>query len=104
LIIPNIVKSAGAEIAMLDTAVKDGRRLFDFLNLKELKNFVDNAHNQNLLVALAGSLRTEDLSIIKQLGADIVGFRGAACSNNDRRKGVVTTDRVAKIMKIANNL
>ncbi len=102
--IPNIVKSAGAEIAMLDTAVKDGRRLFDFLNLKELKNFVDNAHNQNLLVALAGSLRTEDLSIIKQLGADIVGFRGAVCSNNDRRKGIVTTDRVAKIMKIANNL
>lgn len=102
--IPNIMKSAGAEIAMLDTAIKDGRRLFDFLNLKELKHFIDSAHNLNLLAALAGSLRTEDLSIIKQLGADIVGFRGAVCSNNDRKKGVVTTARVAKIMKIANNL
>jgi uncharacterized protein (UPF0264 family) len=102
--IPNIVKSAGAKVAMLDTATKDGRKLFDFLNYIELKSFVDNAHNLNLLAALAGSLDPEDLFIINKLGTDITGFRGAACSNKDRNTGIVTTERVANIMKIANIL
>jgi len=102
--IPNIVKSAGAKVAMLDTATKDGRKLFDYLNYIELKNFVDNAHNLNLLAALAGSLDPEDLFTINKLGADITGFRGAACSNKDRNTGIVTTEHVANIMKIANKL
>lgn len=102
--IPKIVKSAGAEVAMLDTHMKDGRKLFDFLNFTELKNFVDNAHNLKLLAALAGSLAPEDLFTINKLGADVTGFRGAACSNKDRNTGVVTTERVVNIMKIANKL
>ena len=101
--IPNIVKSAGGEVAMLDTSIKDGRKLFDFLNFKELKNFVDNAHNLNLLAALAGSLNPKDLFILNNLGVDIAGFRGAACSNGDRKAGIVTEARVARIMEIAHN-
>lgn len=102
--IPNIVKSAGAKVAMLDTHMKDGRKLFDFLKFKELKNFIDNAHNLDLLTALAGSLSPKDLFTINKLGADITGFRGAACSNKNRKTGFVTKERVANIMRIANEL
>jgi uncharacterized protein (UPF0264 family) len=102
--IPNIVKSAGAEVAMLDTHMKDGRKLFDFLNFTELKNFVDNAHNLNLLAALAGSLDPEDLFTINKIGADVTGFRGAACSNKNRKTGLVSTERVVNIMRIAKKL
>ena len=102
--IPMIIKSAGADIAMLDTKNKDGKRLFDYLNLDKLKQFVVESHSLGLQAALAGSLRAEDLSIVYKLGADVTGFRGAACSDNDRRNGVLSTERVLKLMNIAKNL
>jgi uncharacterized protein (UPF0264 family) len=102
--IPLIVKSAGADIAMLDTKNKNGKRLFDFLEKTDLKCFVKESHRLGLQAALAGSLRAEDLSIIYNLGADVTGFRGAACSKNDRNNGMITTKRVLNLMNIAKSL
>jgi uncharacterized protein (UPF0264 family) len=102
--IPRIIKAAGADIAMLDTKNKNGKRLFDFLNLDKLKHFIDESHRLGLQAALAGSLRAEDLTTIYNLGTDVTGFRGAACSKNDRKNGVITTERVLKLMNIAKNL
>lgn len=102
--IPRVVHLAGADIAMLDTKNKDGKRLFDFLSLDKLKKFVNECHSFGLKAALAGSLRIEDLPVIYKLGTDITGFRGAACSKNDRKNGVITVERVRKIMKISKNL
>ena len=102
--IPMIVKFAGADVAMLDTKNKGGKRLFDYLSLDKLKQFVNDSHSLGLQAALAGSLRVEDLSIIYKLGTDVTGFRGAACSNNDRKNGVLSTKRVSKLMNIAKNL
>lgn len=102
--IPKIIKAAGADIAMLDTKNKQGKRLFDFLSMDKLKRFVEESHNLGLKAALAGSLRAEDLPTIYKLGTDVTGFRGAACSKNDRKNGIVTTERVLKLMTIAKNL
>jgi uncharacterized protein (UPF0264 family) len=102
--IPRVIHLAGADIAMLDTKNKDGKRLFDFLSLDKLKKFVKECHSYGLKAALAGSLRIEDLPVIYKLGADITGFRGAACSKNDRKNGVITVERVRKIMNISKNL
>lgn len=102
--IPKIIKTAGADIAMLDTKNKSGKTLLDYLSIDKLKRFVDESHDLGLQAALAGSLRTEDLPMIYNLGTDVTGFRGAACSNNDRKKGLVTTERVIKIMNIAKSL
>jgi uncharacterized protein (UPF0264 family) len=102
--IPKIIKAAGADIAMLDTKNKKGKRLFDFLTLKKLKHFVDESHRLGLKAALAGSLRGEDLQTIYNLGADVTGFRGAACRQNDRKNGEITKERVQKLMNIAKNL
>lgn len=102
--IPKIIKAANADIAMLDTKNKKGKRLFDFLSLDKLKSFVEETHKLGLKAALAGSLRVEDLPIIYELGADVTGFRGAACSKNDRNNGKITAERVLKLMTIAKNL
>ncbi|TFF84024.1 MAG: hypothetical protein EU552_01770 [Promethearchaeota archaeon] len=102
--IPSIVKLAKADIAMLDTKNKNGKRLFDFLTVDELKIFVNESHRLGLEAALAGSLRVEDLTIIYNLGTDVTGFRGAACSKNDRKNGMVTTKRVLNLMNVAKNL
>ena len=102
--IPSICNSAGADIAMLDTYSKTGQKLFDFIDSEKLRKFVIKSHENNLLAALAGSLELKDMKEIKKLGADIIGFRGAACSGSDRKNGVVEINRVKKIIETSQNL
>jgi (5-formylfuran-3-yl)methyl phosphate synthase len=97
-LIPEIAHQAGADIAMLDTATKDGSNLFTYQTKTELKAFVDKAHSFGLQAALAGSLRKQDISVVYGLGADIAGLRGAACTGSDRNKGHVTHELVVELV------
>jgi uncharacterized protein (UPF0264 family) len=99
-LIPEIAHQALADIAMLDTATKDGTNLFTHQTSKQLKAFVDKAHSFGLQAALAGSLRKQDLTLVNNLGADIVGFRGAVCTGSDRNKGHITRELVAELVKV----
>jgi uncharacterized protein (UPF0264 family) len=103
LLVPKIVYEAKADIAMLDTAVKDEKNLFTFLTKLQLKSFVDAAHGYGLKAALAGSLRKEDLAEVYALGADVAGVRGAACSLNDRVNGEITCERVQELVEIVRS-
>jgi uncharacterized protein (UPF0264 family) len=89
-----------ADIVMLDTAIKDGKNLFAFQTPQQLETFIKNAHKHSLSVALAGSLQIQDLPVIKKVGTDIVGLRGAACQNNNRNTGYITRERVKEITEI----
>ncbi len=100
LLIPEIAYKAQVDIAMLDTSTKDGSNLFDHLTCDQLKTFVATAHKLGLKAALAGSLRKQDLTSVYGLGADIVGLRGAACTNSDRNNGHITRKLVSDLVKI----
>jgi len=100
LLIPEVVHKAEADIAMIDTAIKDGTNLLNHLTAKQLQLFVDSAHEFGLQAALAGSLRKQDLPVIYNIGADIAGLRGAACTNSDRSKGHLTRELVAELCEI----
>ena len=82
--IPIIASKSGADIAMLDTYIKDGKGLFDFLNVEELIQFKDEAKKLNIDVALAGNLMKKDLEKIKQIKPDIIGVRSIVCDQYDR--------------------
>ncbi len=97
LLIPEIASKANADIAMLDTSIKDGKSLFTFLAATQLRAVVDEAHGYDLQVALAGSLRKEDLPAVYALGTDIAGLRGAACTRGDRVNGRVTKEKVREL-------
>src|SRR5208283_2878910 len=86
-------------LAMIDTAVKDGKNIFNFLTVKQLEKFVDEAHQLGLEVALAGSLRKQDLPVVYSLGADVAGIRGAACTNSDRDNGEITRKLVQELVE-----
>jgi uncharacterized protein (UPF0264 family) len=92
--------AVNADVVMLDTAIKDGKTLFDFQTLQHLESFINRAHEHKLNVALAGSLQIQNLPIIKKLGADFVGLRGAACQNNNRDTGHITRERVKELAEI----
>jgi (5-formylfuran-3-yl)methyl phosphate synthase len=97
-LIPKIAKTAGAHIAMLDTATKNGTTLFTYQTTPQLETFIQTTHKYGLQAALAGSLRKQDIPTIKKLGADIIGLRGAACTNNNRNSGHITKQRVKELV------
>jgi uncharacterized protein (UPF0264 family) len=99
LSVPKIAREAQADIAMLDTAIKDGKKLFTFLTRAQLQQFVDAAHKHGLKAALAGSLQKEDLPVVYGLGVDVVGLRGAACTSNDRVNGQITREKVQELVE-----
>jgi hypothetical protein len=99
LSIPIIADKSGADIAMLDTYIKDGKGLFNFLNVEQLKEFKEKSKEFNLDVALAGNLKIEDLPKIKTISPDIIGLRSAVCENFDRANGEIKMDLIENLKK-----
>ena len=91
--LPRAARAAGVDVCLLDTAVKDGRGILDWLSLEALTALVDEAHELGLEIALAGALRAEDLPVVCATGADVVGVRSAACADG-RRTGALDPSRV----------
>jgi (5-formylfuran-3-yl)methyl phosphate synthase len=92
-LLPHVARAAGIAVCLLDTAVKDGRGLLEWLSADELTSLVADAHAAGLQVGLAGALRAEDLPVVRAAGADIAGVRSAACGNG-RRSGPLEAARV----------
>jgi (5-formylfuran-3-yl)methyl phosphate synthase len=80
---------AGFSGIMLDTAGKGAGGLLAHIDLPRLGQFVEEVHGANMFCGLAGSLRLEDISQLLPLGADYLGFRGALCTQGERRSAVV---------------
>jgi len=83
-LLPRVAHAAGVEMCMVDTAVKDGRGLLEWLSPETVTSLVADAHAAGLEVALAGALSAEDLPVVRDTGADIAGVRSAACGEGPR--------------------
>lgn len=99
---------AGAVGVLLDTAVKESRGLgegegpgiFGAMSESQIAAWVRHAHGADLTVAVAGGLTGAELSLIRSIGADVAGVRGAACERGERL-GKVSRDRVAVLARSA---
>ena len=102
--LPEVAHKVEADGVLIDIKVKNGKgNLFNFLTDKELYEFVKEAHSSNLLVALAGSLDKKDVAKVYGLDADIIGVRGAVCTDRDRL-GEVQREKIIEFAKEINNL
>ena len=97
LSLPSIAAKSGADIVMLDTYIKDGKGLFDFLSIEQLKLFKKKAKEFDLEIALAGNLRKESLSDIKQIWPDIIGVRSLVCEGYDRNNGIIKGELIEEL-------
>jgi uncharacterized protein (UPF0264 family) len=97
--LPHLAASVGAQGCLLDTAVKDGHNLFDFLNRHALQKLVEQSHSAGLIFALAGALTAADLPIAKDLEVDVIGIRTAVCRDN-RRDGPLDAARVLQLCQL----
>ena len=96
-------RDSESDLVMLDTAMKDGKTLLDNMSVEEIREFVAAGHAAGLLVALAGSIKESDIEVLADIGADIVGVRGAVCDSNDRTRGI-TLERVTAFMDFAREV
>jgi (5-formylfuran-3-yl)methyl phosphate synthase len=78
----------GARGILLDTYTKDGRSLLDSLYAPFLPAIIHHTHALGLWIALAGSLRLHHIPTLLKLNPDILGFRGAACTNHNRTASI----------------
>ncbi len=98
--IPKVAADSGADLAMVDTAVKDGKTLLDFMDMDQLNKFVSEIHDYGLKSALAGSVKKEQLKPLYDIGCDVVGIRGAACTGGDRNSGTIHRSAVRELKEM----
>lgn len=101
--IPKIAADSGADLAMVDTAIKDGKTLLDFMDMDKLNTFVSKIHDYGLKSALAGSIKKEQLKPLHEIGCDVVGIRGAACIDGDRNSGKIHHSAVRELKKMIDD-
>ena len=102
-VLPPLTAEAGADGCLVDTAIKDGRGLLDWLDQSALGTFVADCRAYRLLCGVAGSLAAADLPRVLSVQADIVGIRGAACAG-DRVAGRIDRERVAALARCVHRL
>jgi (5-formylfuran-3-yl)methyl phosphate synthase len=79
---------------VFDTAIKDGRTIFDCVDANTLAVCLRAAGEHGAMTGLAGSLGWPQLAEIRELAPDIVGFRTALCEGG--RAGRLDPVRVAQ--------
>ena len=97
LSIPTIAAESGSDIAMLDTFIKDGTHLFDFLSVDQLIDFKTKSKDHGLDVALAGNLTIASIPHIKKISPDIIGVRSVVCEGHDRNNGMIKDHLIKKL-------
>ena len=80
----NLFKRAGFAGVMLDTMDKSAGSLSQVMSFSKIKEFAEITKEHQLLCGLAGSLKKEDVSVLKPLDVDYLGFRGALCAGHNR--------------------
>jgi uncharacterized protein (UPF0264 family) len=75
----------GCAAFLIDTCVKDGGTLLDWLSISEILQFGRRCKSSGMRLALAGSLGSEEIIRLKPAQPDWFAVRGAVCCN--RRRG-----------------
>jgi uncharacterized protein (UPF0264 family) len=100
-----VARFAAAERAgafLIDTAVKDGATLLDWLTVPLLVDLLSVCRSAGVPVALAGSLGLPEIVRILPLRPDWIAVRGAACAGG--RNGTVEVGRVRTLSETLHGI
>jgi (5-formylfuran-3-yl)methyl phosphate synthase len=95
MLLADVANSSGADVIMVDTAIKDGKSTFEFMTEPELSEFISAGHHLGLEVAIAGTIGFQDLDLLKRVNPDIIGVRGIVCGGD--RKSAIKPELVSKL-------
>ena len=92
-------KSLGGKYVLIDTHGKETGGLLDHYSLEQLETMIEMAKQLKLGVALAGSLKLEQLHSLSQSKADWLGVRSAIC-HEAHRTGDVCLKRLQQAIAL----
>ena len=95
-----IAARAGADITMVDTGIKDGRSTFEFMSEEDLVRFTRMNTELGIKTAIAGSLKFEDIGILRRINPEIIGVRGRGCGGD--RRAMVREELVMKAISMVH--
>jgi hypothetical protein len=87
-----IAAACGADVAMVDTGIKDRQSTFAFMDENTLRSFTETNRELGLRTALAGALTFEDIDALRRINPDIIGVRGMVCGGD--RNATVREDLI----------
>jgi uncharacterized protein (UPF0264 family) len=85
--------ATGCKVLLLDTFVKDGSTLLDWVTPSRLQSLRLKSQSAGVLLALAGKVTEDLLPELMILSPDIIAVRGAVCTDGDR-KAAICPDRI----------
>lgn len=94
--VDELVDLAEVPLVLVDTFIKDSRRLTDWIPMPQLAEYVKKWQSRGTAVALAGSLTKEQFPDIIRLRPNWIAVRGAACLGG--RTGSVRAELVAGLV------
>jgi (5-formylfuran-3-yl)methyl phosphate synthase len=80
---------------LLDTWNKDGKTLLDFAKPAEIAELIDSVGRVGMKSAIGGSLRPEQVKLLKGVSPDWFAVRASACAGG-KRDGAIDAARVKK--------
>jgi uncharacterized protein (UPF0264 family) len=95
-----IASKEGADITMVDTGIKDGESTFKFMNETDLIRFTSLNKEFGLKTAIAGSLKFDDIPLLKKINPDIIGVRGMVCGGD--RRATIRKELVLKAVSMVH--
>lgn len=95
--LPAIVAHLDVDVVMMDTGIKDGRSLFEFMSVEELTSFCDESRSLGLQTALAGTIKFSDIEALNEINPDIIGVRGCVCGGD--RNTSIREDLVKELVQ-----
>jgi len=97
MLLADVANSSGADVIMVDTAIKDGKSTFEFMTEPELSEFISAGHRLGLEVAIAGTIGFQDLDLLNRVNPDIIGVRGIVCGGD--RRNAIKPELVSKLKR-----
>jgi uncharacterized protein (UPF0264 family) len=97
--LPLAADTVGVDGYLIDTAIKDGSTLFDYLSERDLAILANEAHARGMLFGAAGALRKEHLQLLLRADVDVAGLRSAVCTHGIRT-GTLDAGRVRELIQL----
>lgn len=82
---------------LIDTYAKVNTNSLTTLGHSRLMQLINLGHRQGIKTVLAGSISLDDVESARQVGADLIGVRGAVC--NVDRTGAIDANKVLQIKR-----
>ena len=97
-----VAQQLSSPVLLIDTFHKDGRNVFDHVDVSQIAEWFEVARQQQMMTVLAGSIHSRILVDAWETNPDVIAVRGAVCRRD--RNGVVDQQKVEQFLQAMHSV